>query len=105
MKFKKISVEVDRWFLMEIKIKRPIERKFITESSARAKTLSQHVFMSLLINTVTDYWCQSLRHPMTQHPCFQLQLYLSSAGIEHHFSCDGTSSSSALPLILCIYST
>src|SRR6266702_1828341 len=46
-------------------------------------------------HTVTDYWYQSLRHPMTQHPCFQLQLYISSAGIEHHFSCDGTSSSSA----------
>ena len=33
--------------------------------------------------TVTDYRYQSLHHPMTHNPCFQLQLYLSSAAMVH----------------------
>ena len=32
MKIKRISVEVDRWILMEIKIKRPIERSLVVKT-------------------------------------------------------------------------
>ena len=43
-------------------------------------------------------------YPMTNHPCFQLQLYIDSAAIVLCFSCNGISSSAsptALPSAFC----